>query len=247
MILLGVGAASADSRVRGTPWYSPYSPRAPTDASCSGLASSSITIATLPSWSRNGAGRRSSASTTMSSMSSSVGSNGRRAASPARRPQAVRAATSSSRIGRTWRPRSTGGRGRRTGAGSPTGSGRQATRRGRTAPSGRGGPARCGPARGSPRASKPHGLTIAMSSSNQPQYDSRSASRDDARDELRELAGERRAIDLVDQVAERGGDLVAGDGAEDRPVPLLEGDAARRGPRAPPSNSSTFSSPMPAR
>ena len=37
VILLGAGAASADSRVRGIPWYRPNRPRAPTAASCAGV------------------------------------------------------------------------------------------------------------------------------------------------------------------------------------------------------------------
>src|SRR3712207_1319178 len=62
VIFDGTAAPSAPHADRGTPWYSPNSPRTPTDASWSGVASSSITIATLPSRSRNGRGSASIAS-----------------------------------------------------------------------------------------------------------------------------------------------------------------------------------------
>ena len=75
--------------------------------------------------------------------------------------------------------------------------------------------------------------SIAMSSSNQPQYDSRSASRKLAAAKSANAPVSDAAIDVVDEVAERCGHLVARDLAEDRPVPFLERDRAPLDPRVP--------------
>ena len=53
----GADLVGGPGRVAGTPWYRPYRPCARTDASCSGVASSSMTMATDPSRSRNGGGQ----------------------------------------------------------------------------------------------------------------------------------------------------------------------------------------------
>ena len=72
MILLGVAAASAPYAVRGTPWYSPNKPHAWTEASCAGVGSSAMTMATESSWPRNGSGSSAIASSRAASNGSTT-------------------------------------------------------------------------------------------------------------------------------------------------------------------------------
>ena len=69
VILLGSGTLSTPNRVRGTPWYRPNRPRAPTTASCSAVGSSSTTIATESSRLRKASGRSSTTSSITASKS----------------------------------------------------------------------------------------------------------------------------------------------------------------------------------
>ncbi len=86
VILDGTAAWSAPRVDRGTPWYSPYSPAAPTDRSWASVGHSSITMATLPRRSRNASGRASIASATQSSTTaSSIGTSMRATVPPGRR------------------------------------------------------------------------------------------------------------------------------------------------------------------
>ncbi len=120
-----------------------------------GVAWSSMTIATLPSWSRNGAG---SALEGVDDhlLDVVVGRFGGQHRGPA-----ARASGRPCRDELVEDPVEHGDRDRQVALvveqvrDRRSGSGRQATRRGRTAPSGRADPARCGPARGSRRRRSP--------------------------------------------------------------------------------------------
>ncbi len=94
--------------------------------------------------------------------------------------------------------------------------------------------------------SKPHGLIIAMSSSNQPQYDSRSASRNDAAmNSAKSPVSEARSTSSIRSPNES---------ATSSPVTARKigqfrslKTSSASGPSSAAMNSSTFSSPMPAR
>ena len=76
--------------------------------------------------------------------------------------------------------------------------------------------------------SKPHGLTKARSSSSQPAMPVRQRAAEHPGHRLGELAGQRAAVDVVDEVAQRRADLLARDRARARPRTARGTPRARR-------------------